>query len=98
LRLQPLVIDEYQARRTIETCDSVTVDKNGNFFGDRILCAGLVVRGKIRADIVSRGPVVVGPAAQIRGNITAPSIAVGEGACLEGDCRIGSILAIHPSS
>ena len=92
LKLEPLIINAYQARRTIETCATVTVNKNGNVFSDTILCCGLVARGKIRSDIISRGPVLVGAEAQIKGNITAPSIAVGDGAILEGHCRIGEIL------
>src|SRR5450432_3451137 len=53
LKLEPLTINAYQARRTIETCATITVDKKGNIFSDTILCGALVVRGKIRSDIIS---------------------------------------------
>jgi len=90
LRIESLVIENYQARRVIETCGSLTIEKNGNVFGDRVICGSLVVRGHIRANVVSLGPVLVGPGAILRGNVKAPSIAVGEGAVLEGDYNIGT--------
>jgi hypothetical protein len=89
LRLEDLRFKEYQARRTIETCGIVTVEKKGNVITDRILCGGLVVRGKVKGNISSRGPVLVSPEAEIRGDVTAPSLAVGAGAVLEGRYRIG---------
>lgn len=89
LKVEPLVISQYQARRVIETCGCLTVEKHGNVFSDRVLCGSLVARGRIRGNIISFGPVLVGPEAHIRGNITAPSLAVGEGAVLEGNYRIG---------
>jgi hypothetical protein len=90
LKVEPMVIRQYQARRVIETCSCLTVEKNGNVFTDRILCGSLVARGRIKGNIFSFGPVLVAPEAQIHGDITAPSIAVGEGAVLEGNCRIGA--------
>jgi hypothetical protein len=89
LKIESLTIREYQARRAIETCGSLMIEKTGNVFTDRIVCGSLVVRGRIKGNILSFGPVLVGPDAQIRGDITAPSLAVGEGAVLEGQCRIG---------
>ncbi len=89
LRLEEIRIKEYQARRVIETCSTITIEKKGNVVTDRILCGGLIVRGRVKGDIVSRGPVLVGPDAEIRGSVTAPSLAVGLGAVLEGDYRIG---------
>jgi bactofilin len=89
LKIESLTIREYQARRAIETCGSLLIEKTGNVFTDRIICGSLVVRGRIKGNIVSFGPVLVGPEAQIKGDITAPSLAVGEGAVLEGQYRIG---------
>jgi cytoskeletal protein CcmA (bactofilin family) len=79
----------YEARRSIETLGIVTVEKKGNVVTDRILCGGLVVRGKVKGNISSRGPVLVSPEAEIRGDITAPTLAVGAGAVLEGRYNIG---------
>ena len=89
LRLEDIRFKEYQARRVIETCGIVTVEKKGNVIADRIHCGGLVVRGKVKGAILSRGPVLVGPEADIKGDVTAPTLAVGAGAVLEGHYEIG---------
>src|SRR5579864_7820295 len=89
LRLEDLRFKEYQARRVIDTCGIVTVEKKGNVVADKVNCGGLIVRGKLKGTIISRGPVLVGPEAEIRGDVTAPTIAVGSGAILEGKYDIG---------
>lgn len=90
LRLEDVRIKQYEARRVIETCGIVTVEKKGTAMTDRITCGGMIVRGKVKGSITSRGPVLVGPEAEIRGDVTAPVIAVGAGAVLEGKYVIGS--------
>src|SRR5690242_11904080 len=67
----------YEGRRTIETCGIVTVEKKGNVQSDKIHCGGIIIRGKVKGRIISRGPVLVGPEAEIKGDVTAPAIAVG---------------------
>ena len=89
LRLEDRRITTYEARRTVETCGVVTVEKKGSVIADKVLCGGLVVRGKVKGDVVSRGPVLVGPEAEIKGDVTAPSLAVGAGAILSGKYSIG---------
>ncbi len=89
LKLEDIRYDKYEARRNIDTCGIVTVDKKGNVVADKINCGGLVVRGKIKGTIVSRGPVLVGPEAEIKGDVSAPTLAVGAGAILEGKYVIG---------
>jgi hypothetical protein len=89
LKLEDLAFKQYEARRAIETCGVVTVEKKGNVISDRVLCGGLVVRGKLKGHITSRGPVLVGPDAEIKGDVTAPSMAVGAGAILDGQYKIG---------
>ena len=90
LKLEDLAIKAYTARRAIETCGVVTVEKKGNVVcTDKISCGGLVVRGKVKGIIASTGPVLVGPEAEIRGDVTAPTLAVGAGAVLEGHYAIG---------
>jgi hypothetical protein len=90
LRLEDLPIKDYHARRSIETCGIVTVEKRGNVVADRILCGGLIVRGRIKARIISQGPVLVGPEAEINGDVTAPTLAVGAGAILDGQYAVGT--------
>jgi Polymer-forming cytoskeletal len=89
LRLEDLPIKDYQARRSVETCGIVTVEKKGQIVADRVLCGGMVIRGKVKAAITSQGPVLVGPEAEIKGDVRAPALAVGAGAILEGRYRIG---------
>jgi hypothetical protein len=96
LKLEDIRFKEYQARRSIETCGIVTVEKKGNVITDRIQCGGLVVRGKVKGNINSRGPVLVSPEAEIRGDITAPTLAVGAGAVLEGRYNIGPETPVTP--
>jgi hypothetical protein len=89
LKLKDEAISRYEARRAVETVGIVTVEKKGHVIADRIVCGGLIVRGKVKATIKSRGPVLVGPEAEIKGDVTAPSLAVGAGAVLEGNYAIG---------
>ena len=84
LKLEDVRLDKYEARRAIETVGMVTVEKKGNVVADRINCGGLIVRGKVKGNVISHGPVMVSPEAEIRGDITAPTLAVGAGAILEG--------------
>jgi hypothetical protein len=89
LRIEDLVIKQYQARRTIDTTGIITVEKKGHVVADLVHCGGLVIRGKLKAQIVCRGPMLVGPEAEVKGDVTAASLAVGAGATLEGQYRIG---------
>ena len=89
LKLEDIRFKEYQARRAIDTCGVVTIEKKGHVVTDKMHCGGLIVRGKFKGDILSRGPVFVGPEAEVRGNVVAPSLAVGAGAILEGHYQIG---------
>jgi len=91
LKLEDVAIKQYDARRSIETLGVVTVEKKGNVIAERILCNGLVVRGKVKGAVTSRGPVLVGPEAEIKGDVKAPTLAVGAGAILEGNYKIGEL-------
>ena len=89
LKLDDMTFKEYAARRSIDTCGIVVIEKKGQVVSDRLLCGGLVARGRVKANIVSRGPILVGPEAEIRGDVIAPTLAVGAGAVLVGNYRIG---------
>ncbi len=93
LELQDLVINRYDARRAIETTGIVTVEKKGQVIADRIHCGGLIVRGKVKAEVNSRGPVLVGPDADLIGDVTAPTMAIGAGAVLKGHFEVGRVKA-----
>ena len=75
MRLEDIQFKKYEARRVIETCGVVTVEKKGNVVSDKVHCGGMIIRGKIKGHISSRGPVLVGPEAEIKGDVTAPTIA-----------------------
>jgi hypothetical protein len=89
LKLKDEVIKAYEARRSVDTVGMVTIEKKGNLIADKINCGGLIVRGKMRGNVLSRGPVLVGPEAEMKGDVFAPTIAVGAGATLEGNYAIG---------
>ena len=89
LRLEDIVVKAYQARRTIDTCGIVVIEKKGQIVSDKILCGGMVVRGQVKGAIVSRGPMLVGPEAEVRGDVTAPTVAIGLGAVLSGFYKVG---------
>ena len=90
LKLEDVPIKDYQARRVIETVGVVTVDKKGSAIAN-LNVGGLIVRGKVKGNVKSRGPVFVGPEAEIKGDVVAPAIAVGAGAILEGKYEIGKL-------
>lgn len=93
LRLEEVRIKDYQARRVVETCSTVTVERKGDLRAEKILCAGAVLRGKTRGDVISSGPVLIGPEAELLGGVTAPSVAIPEGAVLSGFYRVGPAFA-----
>jgi Polymer-forming cytoskeletal len=89
LRLEDIPIRDYQARRNIETLGMVTVEKKGHVVTEHVLCGGIVVRGKVKGNIRSQGSVLIGPEAEIKGDVTAPALAVGAGAVLQGRYHVG---------
>src|SRR5215212_1080040 len=89
LKLEDIAIKQYEARRQIATCGVVTVEKKGSAVTDKIQCGGLIVRGKVQGKVESLGPVLVGPDAEVKGDVTAPTLAVGAGAVLEGQYQMG---------
>ena len=89
LKLEDVQFKGYEARRVVETCGVVTVERKGNLITDRVTCGGMIVRGKVKGAVTSRGPVLVGPEAEIKGDVNAPTLAVGAGAILEGHYDIG---------
>ena len=89
LKLEDISIKQYEARRLIATCGVVTIEKKGSAITDAIKCGGLIVRGKVKGAVDSHGPVLIGPEAEVKGDVKAPTLAVGAGAVLEGQYRIG---------
>src|SRR5277367_1226343 len=67
VRLEDFAITGYQARRVIETYGTITVEKNGQIISDKVVCGGLVVRGKVKGSVTSSGAVQVTPEGEIKG-------------------------------
>ncbi len=89
LRLEDLRVKDYQARRSFETCGIVSVEKEGEHRRRSGALRWDGREGKGKATVTSQGPVLVGPEAEIKGDVLAPSLAVGAGAILDGNYRIG---------
>ena len=89
LKLEDITIKQYEARRQVATCGVVTVEKKGSAVTDTIKCGGLIVRGKVKGTVEAHGPVLIGPEAEVKGDVSAPTLAVGAGAVLEGQYQIG---------
>jgi len=90
LNLEDVPIVRYEAHRAVETCGVVTVEPKGTIVAARVHCSRLIVRGKVKANVFSRGSILVGPTAEIKGDVTAPAIAIGAGAILDGNYTIGT--------
>ena len=43
----------------------------------------------MKGQVESQGPVLIGPEAEVKGDVKAPTLAVGAGAVLEGQYKIG---------
>lgn len=89
LKLEEVRIGKYEARRTLETCSSITIERKGQLIAEKIVCGSAIIRGKTKGTITSRGPVLIGPEAELIGDVVAPTIAIPEGAILEGRYTIG---------
>jgi hypothetical protein len=88
LKLEDVTIKRYEARRVIETCGTVTIDKKGHVVSD-IRCVNLLLRGKLKGDVVSLARVEVAGDAELKGDVTAGSLNIAPGAMLEGYYKIG---------
>src|SRR5258705_9473268 len=90
LKLEDVKITRYEARRVIETCGTVTIDKKGHVVSD-VRCVNLVLRGKLKGDVVGLRNVEVAGDAELKGDVTAGALNVAPGAMLEGFYRIGTL-------
>jgi len=88
LKLEDVKITRYEARRVIETCGTVTIDKKGHVVSD-VRCVNLLLRGKLKGDVVGLNKVEVAGDAELKGDVTAGSLNIAPGAMLEGFYRIG---------
>jgi cytoskeletal protein CcmA (bactofilin family) len=66
----------------------VTIDKKGHVVSD-VRCVSLILKGKLKGDVVSLAKVEVAGDAELKGDVTASSLSIEPGAMMEGFYRIG---------
>ena len=67
----------------------VTLAKGGKWTGT-LHADNVVVAGTVEGDVIARGKVEIGQSARITGSISGASIAVAEGAVIEGELSVTS--------
>jgi hypothetical protein len=92
LNVEDVVITGYAAKRVIETCGSITIEPKGDVTVNLLTCAGLVVVGKLKGNVISLGPVSIGATAIVRGDVTAPALHIASGARLEGRYVVSGVM------
>jgi Polymer-forming cytoskeletal len=88
LKIEDVKISRYEARRVIEACGTVTIDKKGHVVSD-IRCVNLQLKGKLKGDVVGLSRVEVAADAELKGDVTAGTLNIAAGAMLEGFYKIG---------
>jgi cytoskeletal protein CcmA (bactofilin family) len=71
----------------INAKDSLTIGENA-IVTAQIRAASVSVAGKVSGDIIASQRIEIRPSAKVSGNITAPVLAVQEGAHFEGHCSM----------
>lgn len=91
VQLESIVVKNMEQMSRLETCGSITVRKRGLVQADRIIAAdGIEVEGIVHANARSGRRVTLHAGAQWKGDLTAPSLEIREGASiLGGFFRIG---------
>jgi hypothetical protein len=84
LTVEDIVIKTAHGVRSIQTCGRLVVQKKGHVIAQTVEAhGGVEVEGVMEANVVSGGPVRIGPKAKWKGNCTAPSLEVELGARIE---------------
>lgn len=91
LQVSDVQVKRYDARREVKTVGTVVVEKKGQIIADNVVCGGLVARGKITAKHTTtvHGLALVGPKAELSGNVDAFTLTVADGAQLVGHYCVG---------
>lgn len=81
LVIEDVVIKTAHAVRKVQTCGKVLVEAKGRLIATSVEAAqGVEVQGVLEGNVVSGGPVRIGPGAQWKGDLKAPSLRVELGA------------------
>jgi cytoskeletal protein CcmA (bactofilin family) len=77
VNIEDLVIKVAYSVRKIQTCGKLVVQKKGRVIAQSIEAhGGVEVEGVLEGNVVSGGPVRIGPKAQWKGDCAAPSLEV----------------------
>ena len=87
--LEHIKIRSYVAVKNYDTCGQITVEKRGQLVATRVNGGSLVVRGRVRADVVVRDRVEVDRSGVLSGSVVAPLLVVKLGGVINGHCQIG---------
>lgn len=83
--LDDLVVKDTCWTSRLQTCGRLIVQRKGSLVASLIEAReGIEVLGHVEGKLVSGGPVLIGPKARVKGDMSAPSIWVEPGAIIEG--------------
>jgi len=86
-------VDDYVIYGSVEgTCDlgsAVMLQKSGRWTGEMV-AENIVIAGKVDGDVKARNKLELTSTARIEGNISGKTIAIAEGAVVEGDISMTS--------
>jgi len=83
--LEDLVVKNTSWSSRVQTCGRVVVHRKGSLVATLIEAReGIEVQEHVEGNLVSGGPVLIGPRARVKGDMSAPSIWVEPGATIEG--------------
>lgn len=71
----------------LETCGNLTIGENANVKAD-IQGDRMVIAGKVLGNLTATESISLIPPAVVQGNIQTPSLSIGQGAILDGQCRM----------
>ncbi|MAE66551.1 MAG: hypothetical protein CMJ18_19960 [Phycisphaeraceae bacterium] len=80
-----VLVKQLKPVTTVRTCGRVVVHRKGRIIARDVEAhGGVEVMGILDANVVSGGPVVIGPKAQWNGDCNAPSVVIKQGAQVNG--------------
>lgn len=81
LRTDDIVIKRSTTHARVQTCGTIHITKRGRLYAGLIQSSrGVTVEGTLHGQVITRGPVVIGPRGKWTGGCTAPMLTVHEGA------------------
>jgi hypothetical protein len=83
--LEDLIVKDTSWTGRVQTCGRLIIQRRGSLVASLIEARQRIeILGHAEGKIVSGGPVLIGPKARVKGDVSAPSIWVEPGAVIEG--------------